>query len=154
MTNKITWIDILFGWFTSLVNLCNKAKKMKTENPEKASRYVKFGIWAIITALICVGLSFPFAYLGIKLITIAVSTNLGIFTYLVLIGNIFIGLLGIFVLIIPAICALFSITLAIAQMSVNKKPLGWISLIISILCVIGALVLTILLFTNGLGNLK
>jgi len=78
----------------------------------------------------------------IRLFTIGTTSNLAI------IGNIFVIMLAVA---IPFYCLYLTIDAlinAIAQMRVNKKKIGWISLLISILSAIAAVVIIICMFNR------
>lgn len=135
--------------YNAFTGIFNKFISVKN-NPDVAKDYTKFGWTAIIIALLSVVLVYPCFWLGRFFIFTLAFSNLGVFTYMILIGNIFIFVLGLIMFIFPVLMCFYSICFPIFQMIINRKKIGWISLIVVILC----LILTVILAFYGLSALS
>ncbi len=132
---------ISMGVFSRLFNVNYRVEKLK-QNPEKAEKSVKFAVKSIIESILLLVISFFLINIVIRLFTIGTTSKLAI------IGNIFVIMLAVA---IPFYCLYLPIDAlinAIAQMRVNKKKIGWISLLISILSAIAAVVIIICMFNR------
>lgn len=122
----------LFEYFTQEVMIYQKARKLAT-NEEKSSKSKSFGITSIVFSIISIIGAVGLPFVAYFMLVTALTTNLAI------IGNIFLVVFAIAVLIIPILLARYGIVLSRAQRIVNKlkigsvsRYLGWISFIISL----------------------
>lgn len=128
----------------------NKYEKLKND-PQKRETSVTMGVQSLIMSIVGVTLTVLAAFGTYKCFTL-VTIGSGMSSPVVA------GLAGIFVIIGGALCALFalgvfiylvvaSIVYAIYQMKLNKKPIGLVSLIISIVLIVGTIVAVIVLLS-------
>lgn len=114
-------------WLFHLSNDITCAKRIK-ENPEKQCKSIRFGVASIICSL----LALPFSGLIFLFIQSLSSNN-----FILIIGGILFGLIlgigGTIILIFQ------SIKNWILQLYINKKPITWIALAISIISLIGCI---------------
>lgn len=114
-------LRLLFDLFNDIA----RARRIK-ENPEKQAKSVRFGV----TSIVCSLLALPFSGL-IFLFVQSLSSN----NFVLIIGGILFGLgLGVG----GAIALLYQAVKNWAlQLYINKKPIAWVGLAISIISLIG-----------------
>ena len=145
---------VIFSIFLSpiaVIVLAITLKRKLKNDPEKAKNYKTFGVLSLISSVLLVGLAFPVIWLTVQLFELTFS-YLGIFTQLLLIGNIFLGMLAIEIPIIYFAVLIATIVFPISQLTINRRPIGWIALIVAIIAIIGVIVLCSYFITNGVLN--
>lgn len=132
----------------------NSYKQVKLDENKKEKTKM-FGLLAILYSCICIGLCYPCVWLGVKGIIFAFTHNLGVFTYFLGLGNIFIGALSIGVTLIPYYFWFQGIYLVIMQLCPNRRFVSWLALIIWLASVAGIILLSAesFLVVTGLGHL-
>lgn len=139
--------DLLKNFFGLQIIIDRRINKI-SQDPEKKEKSVWFGVGSIIF-LIC-SLILVLCSTGISTLCFKLAfTNLGIFTYIIFIGNIFLLVLGIVVFALPLMFAVYSLMFATAQRRVNKRAIGLVMLIISIIGIFASVGLTILCIVTG-----
>ena len=126
-------------------------KKKLKQDPERAKNYKTFGILSLVSSVLLVALAFPVIWLTVHLFQWTFS-YLGIFTKVILVGNLVLGLLTIEVPIIYFAILIATIILPICQIAINGHAIGWISLVVSIVAIIGTIILCSSLILNGVVN--
>lgn len=126
-------------------------KKKLKQDPERAKNYKTFGILSLVSSVLLVALAFPVIWLTVHLFQWTFS-YLGIFTKVILVGNLVLGLLTIEVPIIYFAILIATIILPICQIAINGHVIGWISLVVSIVAIIGTIILCSSLILNGVVN--
>ncbi len=111
--------------------------KIKSK-PERAEKHVAFGIWSIIISVLLTIVAYFLIRFCLYLFNLGISTNLAI------IGNIIVIMLAVAVPIMYLTLLINPLIFSIAQMRINKKPIGWISLIIAILAIYASAILIII----------
>lgn len=115
------------SFFRTLFNLAfdiRRASEIRRD-PERKSKSVRFGILAIVLAIIAV----PFSLLMFPTFNVIASGG-GLFTLII---AIILGLLGVA---LPVVLLLDSLFYMILQLSINRKAMTWIALVV----VVGALI--------------
>lgn len=112
-------------WLFNLTNDIARAKRIK-ENPKKQSKSVRFGV----ASMICSLLALPFSGLVFLFIQSLSSNN-----FILIVGGILFGL----VLGVGGVVALLyqAIKNWSLQLYINKKPIAWVALAISVISLIG-----------------
>ncbi len=134
-------------FFTFIFNVRVIRKAMLCTDQEKKQKHKAYAIGSIILGILGVVLMVPACYGGIKIVQFAFTHMLAI------IGNIFLAVFGIAFCFLPLVLCESSITYAIAELFMNRKALSWISLVLSILFTIGAILLAVFLFMGNLNGL-
>ena len=126
MSKNHTLLNLIWQWS----NMIDQAKKIK-QDPEKRQRTVRFGVLAIFyglitTACACALLLAQFIGQGILLTVFGVVMAFGI------------GVVGTLVSFITALIHWF------CQLSLNKRPITWISLVFMLISFVAAALIPIL----------
>ncbi len=121
--------------------------KLKND-PDKAKNFKAFGVLSLIASVLVVALLYPVVWLTIELLQLTFS-YLGIFTQLLLLGNIVLFILAIELPILYLALVVSIIVLPICQLLVNRRAIGWISLVVAIIAIIAVLVLGVYLLSEG-----
>lgn len=137
------WFFLLDRLFRRSVFIDKKEAKI-VDDEERRIKSVYFGVLSIIFVVLSLGLCYPMAYLGVWLIRKAFTTFLGVFTYMLGIGNILIFAGGFFCFLLPFVLAVDAIKFAVTQRRINRKTIGLVMLIISIITLVALLVLQVL----------
>ena len=127
------------NFFKTLFNIAfdvRRARELRND-PERKEKSKRFGILAIVMAIIAI----PFSLLMFPTANILASDG-GIITLLVVFV---LGLIGI---VIPAVLLLDSLFYMILQLSINKKAISWISLVVVIGAIIAVGVIAYLAFSG------
>ena len=146
--------NVLLSIFLSplaVIILALAVKKKLKQDPERAKNYKTFGILSLVSSVLLVALAFPVIWLTVHLFQWTFS-YLGIFTKVILVGNLVLGLLTIEVPIIYFAVLIATIVFPISQLTINRHPIGWISLVVSIIAIIGTIILCSSLILNGVVN--
>ena len=146
--------NVLLSIFLSplaVIILALAVKKKLKQDPERAKNYKTFGILSLVSSVLLVALAFPVIWLTVHLFQWTFS-YLGIFTKVILVGNLVLGLLTIEVPIIYFAVLIATIVFPISQLTINRHPIGWISLVVSIVAIIGTIILCSSLILNGVVN--
>lgn len=122
---------------TSIFNPFGKMFHRIKSDPDKKAKSVRFGWISILFSILCVGLAAPCVWLGIKAIVWSFTTFLGFFTYFLGLGNLILGLLSLSIFLIPYYLWIHSVVLVGMQLSLNKKVIGWLALILWLASVVG-----------------
>ncbi len=140
-------ISGLGRFFSFIFNVRVIRKAILCTDQEKKQKHKAYAIGSIIVGILGVLLIVPACYGGVKLIQFAFTHMLAI------IGNIFLILFGVVFCFLPLVLCESSITYAIAELIMNRKALSWISLVLSIIFTIGAILLAVFLFMGNLNGL-
>ena len=126
-----------------LLNLFGKTYGLLRVDEKKRKKSVIFGLISIIFSLICVALPYPCIWAGAHGIKYACTTYLGFFTYFLLIGNATIFALSLSTFIVPYFLWIYGIVFVVRQLTLNRRVIGWIALVIWIASVVGISIVTI-----------
>lgn len=121
-----------------------------SQDPEKQEKSVYFGVLSVIFLVIAVGLTFCLPWISRLCFQIA-FTNLGFFTYFLLLGNLFFIVAGIAVVAVPFMLSVYALMFAIAQRRVNKKAFGVVMIVICSIGILATIALTIFCCVTGTG---
>ena len=131
----------LFG--ISYFTIRKREKILK--DPEKAISSTYFGKLSIFFIILSLITSIGFPFIALYLIKLGFS-YLGVFTLILGIGNILLITLALMLIVYPIIFAVDAIRFAIEQRTLNKRKIGNVALILSIIFLIIVIFLCALSF--------
>lgn len=144
--------NLLFDFFKLVGRLWTNAGVIK-QDPAKAKKFKKYALLGMMWATLAAASMYPVALGALTLFKLSFS-NLGVFTYLVLIGNIFLFFVALLLLFIPFLFSVYSLAFPIAQMRVNRGFWSWFSLFYCIILILALLFIAIIGFAGGVSVLK
>lgn len=127
----------------NIFNPFGNAYRETKEDQEKRKKTVKFGWFAILYSLICVGVVYPCMLLGIKGVVYAFTHYLGFFTMFLGLGNLFIFALSVAFALFPYYLWIHGAILVLRQLSLNRRLIGWLALFIWLASLVGIFWLSI-----------
>lgn len=127
----------------NILNPFGNAYKEAKEDSEKRNKSVKFGWFAILYSALCIGAVYPCMLLGVKGVVYGFTHYLGFFTVFLLIGNaIIVGFSMAFAL-FPYYLWIHGAILVFRQLSLNRRLIGWLALLVWLASLIGIFWLSI-----------
>lgn len=128
---------------------------------EQNKNVKKYAIAGVILALCSVALVWPCFQGGMGIIDYLINSlfsgisgstggNIVLVILIGVIASAVLGVIGIFVLLLPAVLALFSLALPIFQLILNRRWWSWVSLAVGLASVAACILLTFHLLQNGL----
>ena len=121
----------------NIFNPFGNAYKATKEDSEKRKKTVKFGLFAILYSALCIGAVYPCMLLGVKGVVYGFTHYLGFFTAFMFIGNILIIAFSIAFVLFPYYLWIHGALLVFRQLSLNRRFIGWLALLVWLASLIG-----------------
>ncbi len=135
----------------NIFNPFNNSYKQEKSDEQKKNKSMKFGLLAILYSCICIALCYPCIWLGVKGVIFAFTHNLGVFTYFLGIGNLFIVALSLGAMFLPYYFWFQGIRLVIMQFCLNRRFISWLALLFWLVSVVGVFLFSVESFAHIVG---